>query len=347
MDPTYLVLGVLLLAAVSVDLLWTTLWVQGGAGPLTSRVMSLVWQTLRRTVGHRRRLVTLSGPLILLTSLALWIALLWGGWTMLFAGAERALVDTREAGPISWAERVYYVGYSIFTLGNGDFTPRDGVWQTATVLATASGMLFVTLSVTYVLSVLGAVTQKRAFASGVSGLGGRSDDVLRESWDGEAFRGLERPLHTFSSQLDTLTANHRAYPILHYFYAARAKHAPAVSIVVLDELLTVLRFGTPAEHRPNHIAVESTRSSVQDYLDTLHSAFVEPANRSPPSPELDSLRAIGVPTVSDEEFAESLEGQEERRRQLLGLIESDLREWPTGDDRPPRNSASLDPDRPP
>ena len=33
--------------------------------------------------------------------LAMWVALIWGGWTFVFAGGENALTDTRDTGPIS------------------------------------------------------------------------------------------------------------------------------------------------------------------------------------------------------------------------------------------------------
>lgn len=331
MNLLYLVVGILLLTIMSIDIIWTTLWVQGSAGPLTSRLMNLEWQMLRRLSGDRQRLLSLSGPIILVTSLAVWIALLWGGWTVLFAGGENALMDTRNTGPISWSERFYYIGYTIFTMGNGDFTPQGGLWQTATALATGSGMLFITLSVTYILSVLDAVTQKRAFVSGVSGLGEQSHQILRESWNGEEFEGLELPLNTLTAELNTLTANHKAYPILHYFYSPQAKHAPAVNVVVLDELLTLLRFGTPDKQNPHDLIVRNARASVENYLETLHSAFIDPANHPPPALELHSLREAGVPTVSNEEFEEVLDTEEDRRQQLLGLVESDVREWPNRD----------------
>lgn len=339
-----LVAGLLVLAAVSVDLFWTTLWIQGSAGPLTSRLMDAEWRVLRRAFGDRRRLLSLSGPIILITGLVVWIALLWGGWTLLFAGGENALRDTRNVGPISWAERFYYIGYTIFTVGNGDFTPQGGVWQIATGLAAGSGMLFVTLSVTYVLSVLEAASQKRSFASDVRGLGEQSEAILEKSWNGDEFQGLELPLNTLAGELNTLTSNHKAYPILHYFYSPKAKHAPAVSIVILDELLTILRFGTPEQHRPDDTIIDSARSSVQNYLETLHSAFIDPANRSPPSLELGSLRTAGVTTVSDEDFADSLDTLEKRRRQLLGLIESDCREWPNRNDDDVSTTFGNDPE---
>ncbi len=277
-------------------------------------------------------MLSLSGPLILGIGLVAWMALIWAGWTFIFAGAGDAIVDTRNAGPISWSERLYFTGYSIFTLGNGDFAPRDGVWQIATVLATASGMLLVTLSVTYILSVLDAVTQKRSFASGVSGLGARSEAIVRTGWNGEEFRSLELPLNSFVSQLNTLTANHKAYPVIHYFHSEQRDRAPAASIAVLDEALTLLTFGVPARDRPNEAILKNARASVGSYLDTLSNAFIRPANRTPSPPELASLRDAGIPTVPDEEFAASLDELDGRRRRLLGLVESDSRRWPSRDE---------------
>lgn len=331
-------LGSLLLAVAVVDLLWTTLWVAGGAGPLTSRLMAWTWSGFRRIGDRGSRLLTLSGPAILVIGLTAWIALLWAGWTLVFASAAYPLVDTVNGNPITWSDRIYYTGYTIFTLGLGDLVPREGAWQIATTLATASGMLFVTLIVTYVLSVLDAVTQKRAFASNVSGLGERSDEIVRRSWDGDEFDGMELSLNELASQMNALTANHKAYPILHYFHSGRPEQAPVSSAALLDETLTLLRFGVPERDRPSDTIVRNARSSVGGYLDTLGDAFIEPADRSPPAPAIDSLRDADVPTVSDEEFDASVADLSERRRLLLGLVESDLRRWPaagpSGDDGP-------------
>lgn len=190
-------------------------------------------------------------------------------------------------------------------------------------------MLFITLAITYVLSVLDAVTQKRAFASDVSGLGSPSVEILRRSWNSEEFEGLDLPLVTLSSELTTLTANHKAYPILHYFYSRQTDQAPTVSIAVLDEALTLLRFGVSERDRPSDTILHNARSSVESYLGTLTSAFIEPADRARPPPDLESLRDTGISTVSADEFTASLETLDQRRRTLLGLVESDARQWPS------------------
>ena len=329
MNSGYFVLGVGLLSITVLDLLWTTLWIEEGAGPLTSRLMAALWRTTRSIGSQQPHVLTLAGPVILLGSLTAWIGLLWGGWTFVLASSETALIDTLNRGPISWVDRFYFVGYTMFTLGNGDFAPRAGIWQVVTTLISGSGMLFVTLSVTYVLSVLDAVTQKRSFASDVSGLGSNGIEIARTSWNGDEFEGLEVSLNTLATELNALTSNHKAYPILHYFYSRQPQQAPASRIPALDEALTLLRFGVRERTRPSEMILQPAHTSVKNYLGTLSSAFISPSDDPPPRPELAPLRDAGIPTVSNEEFRTSIEPLEERRRTLLGLVESDVRKWPS------------------
>jgi hypothetical protein len=200
-----------------------------------------------------------------------------------------------------------------------------------TTLATVSGMLFITLSVTYLLNVLNAVTQKRSFASGVSGLGKHGTEILLTSWNGEEFEGLELPLNTFTTQLNMLTSNHKAYPIFHYFHDKQSGVSPIVSVTILDETLSLLEFGITNQSKPSDTILKNARSSVESYLETLQNSYIEPADRSPPSPNLDTLRENELPTVSDEEFTAALADIDTRRRTLLGLVESDERVWPSQD----------------
>lgn len=329
-SPFYAAVGIIILGGTTADLLWTTVWAEGGAGPLTKRLMSGTWRILRGTVNRRSKLLTLSGPLILIISLVTWTALLWLGWTLIFAGVENAITATGSSTGVSWTDRLYFVGYSFFTLGNGGFSPNGVLWQITTVLTTASGMLFVTLVVTYVLSVLGAVTQKQLFASTVSGLGQQSEAVVKSGWDGEEFGGFDLPLNTISTKLNQLTVNHMAYPILHYFYTQRRQYAAVSSVAVLDDSLTLLRFGVSEEARPSAPVLRSARSSVKNYLDMVDEVFVRP-EETPPPPDLNTLREAGVPTVSEEEFADALNGLEGRRRKLYGLADADARTWPSNE----------------
>ncbi len=324
----YLAVGSSLLAAAVVDILWTTLWVDGGSGPLSRRLTTWTWRGLRLFGGERSRILSLAGPIILTFTLVMWVGLIWTGWTVVFAGGENALIPARADVPVTWSGRFYFVAYTMFTMGNGDFYPPAGRWQIAAAFTTASGMLFVTMGVSYVLSVLGAVADKRSFASGVTGLGNESEMIVERSWNGTDFDDLALPLNSLTSQLDLLADQHKAYPILHYYHSEHPKHASAMAVPVFDEALTILLRGVPEGDRPARIMLENARSASDNYLDTLNNAFIEPADNAPPPPELERLRAADLPTVTDEEFTDALADLQERRRKLLGVVIADAWHWP-------------------
>jgi hypothetical protein len=328
MELLYLLLGAFLLAFVIIDLLWTTLWVDGGSGPISGRISSVIWGGLRRIGGRGSRTLSLAGPIILTATLLAWVALIWGGWTLVFAGDAGSLVNAHADEPVTWTGRIYFVAFSMFTMGNGDFYPASGFWQIATSLTTASGMLFVTMGVSYVLSILGAVATKRSFAGSVTGLGRRGEDVVAAGWNGTSLHGLDLPLSALGSQLSMLVEQHRAYPVLHYYHSADSKNASAVAVAVLDDALTLIHAGVPHHAQPEPALVSGARSSVASYLETLNSAFITPAETAPPPPDLARLRAVGVPTLPDEAFMASTADLTLRRRKLLGMIHADAWEWP-------------------
>ncbi|MFW6097659.1 MAG: ion channel [Chloroflexota bacterium] len=328
MTPFFLVLGILLLLLSIVDLLWTTMWVDGSGGPLSSRLGTWTWRALRRLGTRDSRTLSLAGPIILTLTLLTWVGLLWVGWMFVFAGHLDALIDTQSQQPVTWVGRMYFVANAMFTMGNGEYSPQPGIWRVAASLTTASGMLFITLAVSYVLSILGAVNEKRSFAGAVTGLGTGPVDLIRGGWNGKDLRTLDLPLSALATQLTTLTVQHKAYPILHYYHSERATDAAAMAVAILDEALTLLRFGVPEDLRPNTAIMESARATIDSHLTALHNAFIEPAAEAPPPPTLAPLSDMGLPTVSEDEFEQSIAGLEERRRRLRGLVQADAWYWP-------------------
>ena len=201
------------------------------------------------------------------------------------------------------------------------------MWQIAASLTTLSGFFLATLVVSYLISVLGAVVAKRAFAGQVAGLGMTAEEFLKNAWDGESFRTLDLPLNSITGMLAALTEQYLSYPVLQYYHGARPAKSPAVGLAVLDEALTLLRYAIPPEHRPTVTILRSARAGVQSYRDTLQSAFIRPADDAPPPPDLTRLREAGIPTVSDAKFHEGLKESEQRRTMLLGLLRSDGWNW--------------------
>lgn len=318
------VAGVALVVFTFMDALWTTLWPEGAAGPLTSRLSTLLWRTALWITGpDQHRLLNLAGPLILFTTVVAWVVLVAAGWTMVFSAEAGALLEVSTREPADLIGRIYFVLYSVFTLGNGDYVPRGGVYQLATAGTVASGMFLITLSITYLLSVISAVADKRSFASYVSGFGQSPEEIVLTAWDGAGFKGIGPSLAQLTSSLGLLAEQHQAYPILHYYHPLTRGKASAVAIVNLDEALMIMEQAIPEQYRPRPAETRPARQSVTSYLETLASAFIAAADHPPSPPDLDELRQRDVPVVSDECFANVLEQHSDRRQMLLGLLAND------------------------
>ena len=328
MSLAFLLIGSALIILAMVDALWTTLWVDGSAGPVSSRATTWAWRTVLAIVGRRRHpTLSLFGPFALTLIVVLWVAMLWLGWTLVYAGDELSLIDTSEKSPADWSGRFYFVGYMMFTAGNGDYSPNGSAWQVAAALTNATGMLLATLAITYLLSIISAVVQKRAFASQVTSLGTSAAEIVQSGWNGQDLRGLDLPLSTLASELSQVSERYLAYPVLQYFHAARPGKSPVIAVALLDEALSMVRFGVQEEHRPGPAVLRSARSSVRSFLDTMPAAFIAPAPEAPPGPDLSVLKNSGIPTLPEDRFQASLQDLSDRRRLLLGLARNDGWDW--------------------
>ncbi|SFC50021.1 hypothetical protein SAMN04488102_10870 [Alkalibacterium subtropicum] len=310
------------------DLIWTTLWIDGGAGPLSKRVARYTWKSIEKMTRKNNNILTLVGPIILVVTLFSWIFFMWFGITLFYSGDPSSIIDTQTGGPIIWYERVYFTGYTIFTLGIGDYSPQPGFWQVATAVSSGIGILFLTLGASYVINVVGAVVQKRSFARSITGLGMSSEEILRFAWNGKDFHQLDLVLMEASSEISTLTQQHQAYPLLHYYHSETPEEASAIGIAILDDLLSLLHFGLTDKESVNVVLVQETRSSIETYLDSLTSVFVHPAEVEPDRPAINKLGDTGIPFVTEEDFSRDLDTVIERRQKLLGAVISDNHEWP-------------------
>lgn len=322
-----LLLGLLLIGVTLLDALWTTI-APRGAGPITKRVARGLW-ALGLSV-HRRRsahgLLTLIGPSLLVTATLVWVAGLWAGWLLVFSAEPETVIASLSKEPASLVERVYYVGFVLFTLGTGDYVPGGGLWQVLSVLASLSGLSVITLAITYVLSVVSAVATKRQLAGSIHSLGRTPSDLVGRAWDGGGFSGLEQQLPAIASALELHTQRHLAYPVLHYFHSADRRTALGPAVAVLDDALLLLAEGVAPSARPAPAVVAPTRSTIASFLGTLSEAFIEEADVPPPLPDLDGLAEAGIPVVEDGS-AETAAGASHRRRLLLGLVRDAGWEW--------------------
>lgn len=241
MNEGYIIAGLLLLTAGMIDFLWTTLWLESGAGPITRCLSAWLWKGCRKISGDHAKVLSMAGPLLLCLTLVIWISLFWGGWVLIYSSDPQSLMETQSKEPASWSDRIYFSGYVMFTLGNGDLAPNGGLWKLVTIIETAQGLLTITFSVTYLISVLSAVNQKRSFAQSVLSLGHDGTEIVHNAWNGKDFHDIDFLLIAASSELGKLTAQHNAFPILHFYHSTQHQESSIIAVAVLDEALTIFK----------------------------------------------------------------------------------------------------------
>ncbi|MDP8905788.1 MAG: potassium channel family protein [Chloroflexota bacterium] len=289
--------------------------------------MALLWRYGRRLVGGRHVVLSLLAPLIVALVLLIRVTVLWAGWLLIFAADEASVVGTVSRQPASGFDRLYFVGYTIFTLGNGDFAPNGPLWQFLTVVASGSRLILVSLAITYLVSILGAVVTKRTFATRVHAMGETPQELVINSWDGDRFSRLEFVLSSLAADLARLGTQHLVYPVVHYYHPVDRRGSSAAAIAMLDAAVTLLSSGVARPGRPSRAVSQSVRGSVGSYLSVMEPGSVTWADSAPPSPDLAPLRLAGIPTVDDAPYLLDVEEQGERRRKLRGPLESDHWHW--------------------
>ncbi|WP_161878426.1 ion channel [Alkalibacterium sp. MB6] len=321
-------LGALLTLLVLIDILWTTLWIDGGAGPVSSTVAKLSWVTTRKLSRVHKKIFGIVGPITLMLTLMSWVFLLWIGVALFFSGNPYSISHQSSEGPAVWYEFLYFSGYTIFTLGLGDYSPQAGFWQVMTAFVSGVGMLHLTLSASYVISIISAIVQKRALSRTISGIGKTSSDFLQCVWNGEDFHQLDIMLNDMSSTITQLNQQNHAFPLLNYYYTDMPEKSSAVTIAVLDEALTLIDFGLKDKRLINTTIMAAAQSSIGTYLDTVTDEYGYESEELPPIPNITHLKELDVPIVSEDEFKEKLKSISKRRRQLLGVVISEEQEWP-------------------
>jgi hypothetical protein len=323
------VVGAICVAAVVVDVLWTTVAAGAGGGPFTSRLTFFLWRVgLGMRTPHQHRILQVLGVVITLTVIFTWIVLLLAGWFLIF-NAPAAVVDATTGEPADGWSRLYFTGYTMFTLGIGDYVPGASFWQVAAVVATATGLSQVTLVITYLLSVTSSVTQRRMVAAQISALGSSPTDILHRAWNGAEFDGLDTALQLLSGDVSELAQRHLAFPVLHYFHSPERQTAVAPNIAVMDELLTILEHRVAPSHRLPVLTTHQMRNTISALLTlaTPMQAQLGQSSDAPSIPPCGRLQRAGVPFTDDADWHAELEELASRRQKLRDFLTMDGWEW--------------------
>ena len=330
--PTWLIVatGLLLIALVMVDVLWSTVSTQGG-GPLARIVSIACWKLSRfhfRRVQQHWILETNAVVTLVLTFL-IWVIPMWLGWTLIFSAGEEILFHQVTGEPVTGLDRFYFSGMVLLTLGTGDVLADGAGWRLLSMLASLNGLVVITLTITYLLSIISAVIEKRRLALFIDGLGDTAEEIIEHGWDGAGFESLEGHLQEIAADLMLHAERHLAYPVLQYFHPGDSDAALPTSLAKLNDATTLLSRCVTDEVQPNRTTLKLLRRGIDDYIDRVELGHISEVDRPPPMPDLEYLRSLEIPMNDEALCKERFDDRGGLRRTLSGVIEAEGWTWPT------------------
>ena len=273
--------GVFLLALVFYDVYATILRATKRPGPISEYLNRGLWWTATRITKKlsrrwQHRILTGVGPLMLPLLITLLILFLVTGFALLYsAHLTTDFKGGLNGGLSNWFEAIYFSGITLLTVGFGDIVPLTGATRLLVLLEGASGITVISLGVTYLLTVYGALERKRAVALSFYHQAGKGADVpgfITLHFARGRFYDLTDTLKTATRDLQELLESHLEHPVIHYFHPLEVyKGLPRVIFVML-ETITILRSCLDAEEyveAGEHPSVVVAESSVPFVLREL------------------------------------------------------------------------------
>lgn len=327
MEYVFIVFGALLYGAIVLDILKTTLSLQGG-GWLTSPLAHRIWMLFLKASGSRGRsgLLEHAGYIILVLILLVWVLGLWSSFFLLLLSQSDSIINSSTRFPADPWGKFYYAGFTLSTLGVGDYVASQSIWRVLTDWFALNGLVLITTSITYLLPVLSAVLSQRQLAILFSSLGQSPQEMVLNSWDGKSFHRLVAQASDLAGMLLKHSQNHKAYPVIHYFHTHKPQGATVLQIARLQEALLLLNRYVKQELRPSLNDLSSLQTAVDNYVEVITEvATLKDTSRVPPQPAVDKLVEAGL--VAPHQTNVPLEDEiQHKRRVMATLVEQDG--WP-------------------
>lgn len=322
--------GLAVVIFVSVDILWSTISTKGG-GPLTMAVTTGCWKVARvsfRFVIRRHRVLESSALVTMVVTFLVWVAGIWLGWTMVFSADAQLVIYQMTDEPAVWTDRFYFAGMVLLTLGTGDVVAGGSGWRMLSMVASFNGLVVITLTITYLMSVISAAIEKRKLALSIDALGGSAREILKSGWDGSGFGALDDKLQLIADDLMMHAERHLAYPVLQFFHPKNPWASLPVSVAKLDDLTTLMSRCLTDDTRYNRTTVRALRRAVDLYIRRIRLSHVSDVDRPPPMPDFEALRGRGMKLRSYRTCREAFAKRTDMRSTLMGLVESEGWDWP-------------------
>lgn len=321
-----LIVGIFIVCFTAYDFFYTTLSFNGAGimSKTTTGALSSFFLYLNRHTSSRA-ILKLSGLVHVLVSLLLWIGLLWVGLFLILSSSSTSIVHATSREPANLVNIFYFSGYTLSTLGMGDFVPAAKGWQVVVAIFSFSGFIFLTTGLSYLLNLTSAVLRKRSLSLYISNLGDSPEEIVANAYDGENFSRLTSRVSTLQEKINKHNQSHFAYPISHYFYSTTRTESLAITLTSFDEALTIIQHYVKKRGSVED-DIRPVREAIDSFLNTVQYGFMTKLeDQKGISPNIDKLRGHNISIKQSTSIDDELLG--ERRSLLSGFLKSSGWNW--------------------
>lgn len=237
------VVGVLLTGVALVDVFLTVLYARMGYGMLSREISRAAWSlfaVITKPLGRfRGTALSLCGPLLLVTIVLSWLALLTVGSAMIMQPVigRSIFAQIGESKP-EFITALYAAAANVTIIGSGTFTPITDGYRLYFSFATLLSVSVVTLTLTYLMQVYAAVQKRNSLALELHLLTGETGDaveMLAAIGACGRFDIEHNKIFELASELTSMKEAHHHYPIIFYFRFPDPFYAPSrIALVALD-----------------------------------------------------------------------------------------------------------------
>lgn len=331
MHIVYLLIGLLIYISIASDIVKTTLSANGG-GFITNAISRIVWNIFFVASGRkgRSRVLEYAGPSILIAVLLVWVLGLWLGFFLLLLADPDSILKSSDMTRASNLEKFYYAGFTLSTLGVGDYIASNNIWRVTTSVAAFSGLAFITASITYFVPVLSAVGLMSKLSLYINSMGKSPQEIITNSWNGENLSSFFDSTSDLCKMLMEHTMNHHAYPVIHYFHNSRLRLAITRSVVLLHETHKILSQAVDQKAGIDKLKLNMLQTALETYLEMVKENYIREVSPkgSAPVPDLSTLDKEGIPLQSN--YHQSLQqhiGLDNKRELLTAVLEMNGWSW--------------------
>lgn len=277
-------LGAGLLALLVIDVFMTVFHASGRGGPLNRWQNGALWAGflalgIRKDGSPRSRMLGLAGPIMVITTLLVWMGLLVFGSALVYLPFMTTFLVSPGSLRSPWLEALYYSTYTAGTLGLGDVVANRGWLRLMTGVQALGGFALISVSITYLLSVYGQVTAMRTVANQISGYFAEGVAVTLRRVEEAGAESFARWAENLTGAFLTMLQAQFQYPVMNYFRPAERSRALPVQLGNLLEFRRMLEHERNSETlrslavHPSYLAM--TRA-LDEYLSGIEHHFVPP-----------------------------------------------------------------------